>query len=86
VTTETNSTALKWYNPHRLGMTKEYCGRIIAGFGLGVMLLAYAMNLRLIPPYWNMMMIFGLIFMAVGVSIARHAQRQRALNNNGDNN
>ena len=83
--TETNGTKLKWYHMRRLRLTGEYVSGTIAGFGLGVMILAYVMSLNLIPPYWSMIMLFGMILIAIGASIERHIQRQRAIDNNNEN-
>ncbi len=71
-----NESKLKWYHPRRLGLTAEYVGGIIAGFGFGIMIVAYVMIQNLIPPYWHLIMIFGLAFIPIGATIAHHAQRQ----------
>jgi hypothetical protein len=77
---ETTSMNMKWYDIRRLRMTREYVGGIIAGFGLGLVILSYLMNSKLIPPYWNIIMVLGFNFMWIGVCMARVAQDRRSLN------
>lgn len=82
---ETSSAKPKWYRLRRLGLTGEYISGIIAGCGLGVMTLAYVMSVNLIPPYWNTIMLFGMVLIPIGVSIECHIQRQRAIHQNNEN-
>jgi hypothetical protein len=74
MTTKNDKTVLKWYTLRSVRMTSEYGGGLIAGFGLGVVVLAWVMSLHLIPPYWHTISIPGFAFMAMGSLIAHHAQ------------
>ena len=67
---------LRWYHIRRILMTGEYIGGIIAGFGLGVMLTAYALIYEIIPHYPGTITCFGTIVAAVGSTIALHAQNR----------
>jgi hypothetical protein len=73
---------LKWYHLRCHGVTGEYYGGIIAGFGMGIAVLACLMSEYAMPPYWHICIVAGLAFMAIGSGIARHAQRQRVTNHN----
>ena len=84
--TETKKAELKWYHIRRLGLTREYCAGTIAGFGFGIMILAFAVDHNVIPTCWNMIMVIGAILLSVGLSMEKHIQRQRAIKNNDENN
>jgi hypothetical protein len=68
-------TALKWYSLRPTGLTPEYVSGILAGLGLGVVLLSGALQYEWLPPYWNTIRILGFLLIVIGSSMARHFQR-----------
>ncbi len=84
MTADANEAEVKWYHLRRLKLTGEYFGGIIAGFGMGIAVLACLMNDFAMPPYWHLYIVAGLAFMAIGSGIARHAQRRRVANRDTD--
>ena len=66
--------ALKWYHPRRLGLTREYCGGIVAGFGIGIATIALAADHQDIRPGWTLVVIAGLVFMSIGSYMARSSR------------
>ena len=79
---ETKKTNLKWYHLRRLGLTGEYCAGILGGFGLGMVLMAYATRDYLIGSGWTLVVIPGFAMIALGSGIQRHIQQQRARDHN----
>jgi hypothetical protein len=66
---------LKWYHFRRIEWTREYLGGNLSGFGLGVIIMAYANHEQLIPDdwFWPVLILAGALS-SLGQFIALHAQ------------
>ncbi len=68
----------KWYHLRRVRLTREYCAGTIAGFGLGIVMMAWATGLNIIHPGWTWVVIPGFALISIGSYVALHVQRGRA--------
>jgi hypothetical protein len=69
---------LKWYTIRRIRLTGEYTGGVMAGFGLGIALIA---SFRPFPGS-SLVMVFGFLLSPIGVAIVMRAQDRYTTNDN----
>jgi hypothetical protein len=77
--TEANTTRSKWYRIDRIKLTGEYCGGMIAGLGLGMVVVARLGEREDLQSHWPLAIFAGFVLIAVGTTVANHAQRRQAL-------
>ncbi|MGD0516291.1 MAG: hypothetical protein ABSA26_02040 [Thermoguttaceae bacterium] len=72
---DSDKTKLKWYQMRRsrIRLTGEYCGGLIAGFGVGIMLMPLVTSSHFI----RLVFILGIALAITGDFIAMHAQRRK---------
>lgn len=61
------SAQLRWYDVRRVRLTREYCAGIIAGLGLGIMVMGYVDSFSACPG-WTLKFILGMALIPVGSS------------------
>ena len=67
----------KWYHLRRIRLTCEYCAGSIAGFGLGIVMMAWATSLNIIRAGWTWVVIPGFALISIGSYMALHVQLGR---------
>jgi len=75
--TEDQRKTLRWYHLRRYGLTVEYYGGIIAGFGLGI-IVGSTLLIKIIEYKHIGIIVPGLMLMAIGSSMARYTQKRHA--------
>jgi hypothetical protein len=67
--TKPDKIKLKWYHIRRLKLTGEYCGGLLAGFGMGIVTMA-----SIIGSHFVTLVIPGFLLISIGGFMALHAQ------------
>jgi hypothetical protein len=61
---------LKWCHLNNLGLTRNYCAGIIAGFGLGVVVTVLVGDLNVVHPGWTWIIIPAFMLISIGSYMA----------------
>lgn len=71
---EDEKIVLKWYHIRRVRWTGEYLGGLVAGLGLGIVIMAALARCDFLRDYPFSVQLLGLVLMPVGVCVAMYAQ------------
>jgi hypothetical protein len=74
MTNEKDKIVLKWYHVRRVKLTREYVGGLLAGFGGGMVLTSALVYCDSLHGFWAPIRVLGLAMLAIGASLALHAQ------------
>ena len=81
---EDEKILLKWYHVRRVRLTREYLGGLVAGLGLGIVIMAALAECDFLRDYPVSIQFLGFVLIPVGVSVAIFAQdRYRKKSNDG---
>ncbi len=72
--TKPEKIKMKWYHFPRFHITREYLAGIIAGFGLGIIIMVWATDFEI----KRLIFILGLALMSTGSLIERHIHNRDA--------
>jgi F0F1-type ATP synthase assembly protein I len=73
---------LRWYHLRRIQLTGEYVGGVLAGFGLGIWIMAAVFKSF---ADWPLIMLLGLLLVPIGQSIVMRAQDRYTTDDSKEN-
>jgi F0F1-type ATP synthase assembly protein I len=73
---------LRWYHLRRIKLTGDYVGGVLAGFGLGIWIMAVAFKSF---AGWSLIMLLGMLLLPIGQSIVMRTQDRYTTDDSKEN-